>query len=256
VLGRAAGLPVCELLGGRLQDEFPLYEAVPLGEPDAMAAFLGARRAAGIHHFQLKIGGDPYEDGGRVAAVAAVAGDDVLIADANGGYRFADALLAARVLDRLGDVHFEQPCRSMAECLRLRPLTTLPLVYDEVVYDEETLLRAAGPGGASAVNLKLAKVGGLTPARRLRDLADALGLRVTIEDTWGGDVTTAAVSHLAASTRPAALFTCSFFNDWTTGHVAGHEPRSHDGRGSAPAGAGLGIEVDTGALGEPLFTVD
>ena len=84
------------------------------------------------------------------------------------------------------------------------------------------------------MNLKLAKVGGLSRARALRDVADSLGLRLTIEDTWGGDVTTAAVSHLAASTRPETLFTCSFFNDWTLDHIAGHEPRSSAGRARPP----------------------
>ena len=112
-----------------------------------MAAFVTDRKAEGIRHFQLKIGGDPHEDAQRVRAVAAkAADDDVLIADANGGYRFQDALVAARLLDGLGTLHYEQPCRTMAECVRLRPLTTLPLIYDEVVHDVETLLVAAGPG--------------------------------------------------------------------------------------------------------------
>ena len=48
----------------------------------------------------------------------------------------------------------------------------------------------------------------------------------------------------------------SFFNDWTDGHVAGYVPRSQDGRGSAPTGPGLGIDVDVEKLGEPLFTVE
>jgi L-alanine-DL-glutamate epimerase-like enolase superfamily enzyme len=78
---------------------------------------------------------------------------------------------------------------------------------------------------------------------------------MTIEDTWGGDVVTAAVAHLAATVRPDALFTVSFMNDWTVEHIAGHQPRSQGGRGSAPTGPGLGIEIDVEALGEPLFSV-
>jgi cis-L-3-hydroxyproline dehydratase len=87
----------------------------------------------------------------------------------------------------------------------------------------------------------------------MRDLAQELGLSVTIEDTWGGDLVTAAVAHLAASTAPEALFTVSFMNDWTNEHVAGHEPRSAGGYGSAPTAPGLGVEVDVAALGAPLF---
>jgi L-alanine-DL-glutamate epimerase-like enolase superfamily enzyme len=61
------------------------------------------------------------------------------------------------------------------------------------------------------------------------------------------------VAHLAASTAEAALFTVSFMNDWTVEHVAGHQPRSAGGWGSAPTGPGLGVEVDVERLGEPLF---
>ena len=77
---------------------------------------------------------------------------------------------------------------------------------------------------------------------------------VNIEDSWGGDLTTAAVSHLAAATRPEALRMVSFMNDWTNEHVAGHHPRSVDGHGAAPGGPGLGITVDPAALGEPFAT--
>jgi L-alanine-DL-glutamate epimerase-like enolase superfamily enzyme len=88
---------------------------------------------------------------------------------------------------------------------------------------------------------------------QMRALAQELGLGVSIEDMWGGDVITAAVSHLAASTSPEHLENVSFFNDWTDGHVAGHEPRSVNGRGRAPSAPGLGIEVDAARLGEPVF---
>jgi L-alanine-DL-glutamate epimerase-like enolase superfamily enzyme len=105
-----------------------------------------------------------------------------------------------------------------------------------------------------AINLKISKVGGLTRARQICELAEVLGIRLTIEDTWGGDLVTAAVSHLAASVRPDALFTVSFMNDWTNEHVAGYDTRSRNGVGAAPSGAGLGVEVDLEMLGAPLFS--
>jgi L-alanine-DL-glutamate epimerase-like enolase superfamily enzyme len=76
-----------------------------------------------------------------------------------------------------------------------------------------------------------------------------------IEDSWGGDIVTAAVAHLAAGTPVDALFAVSFMNDWTTEHVAGYKPRSSGGFGPVPTGPGLGIDVDVAALGEPLFVV-
>jgi L-alanine-DL-glutamate epimerase-like enolase superfamily enzyme len=105
-----------------------------------------------------------------------------------------------------------------------------------------------------AINLKISKLGGLTRARQIRELAETLGVRLTIEDTWGGDLVTAAVSHLAASVLPDALFTVSFMNDWTNEHIAGYEPRARNGVGAAPQGPGLGVEVDVEMLGSPLFS--
>jgi L-alanine-DL-glutamate epimerase-like enolase superfamily enzyme len=256
ILGRATGAPVCTLLGGARQASFPLYIAVPLGPVDEMAAYVDARRAEGIHRFQLKLGAKPHDDAARVRAVLEATGDeDLVIADANGGWRLSDALVAARLLEGLDRVWLEQPCPTLEECLHVRRLTTLPMVLDESIAGVEALLRAWREGGMEAVNLKVSKLGGLTPARRLRELAETLGVSLTIEDTWGGDVVTAAVSHLAASVRPELLLTVSFMNDWTNEHVAGHEPRSRGSVGSAPAHPGLGIDVDVDMLGVPLFSV-
>ncbi|OFX28067.1 MAG: mandelate racemase [Armatimonadetes bacterium RBG_16_67_12] len=255
ILGKAAGLPLATLLGGQRQDRYPLYMAVPLGSVDEMAAYVQARRAEGIHRFQLKIGADPREDAARVRRVVEVTGDDdVIVADANGGWRLQDAVVAARLLEPLPRVYLEQPCPTLGECAAVRRLTTLPMIYDEVVVDVQTFLAAAQQGGAGGVNLKISRVGGLSRARVIRDLCETLGVSLTIEDSWGGDVVTAAVSHLASSTRAEVLFTVSFMNDWTVEHIAGHQPRSHAGFGAPAPGPGLGIEVDPDTLGRPLFT--
>jgi L-alanine-DL-glutamate epimerase-like enolase superfamily enzyme len=129
------------------------------------------------------------------------------------------------------------------------------MVLDECIRDVHSLLRAYEARALEAFNLKISKVGGLSQAKLMRDLAVALGLNLTIEDTWGGDIVTAAVSHLAASTPAGTLFTVSFMNDWTNEHIAKHTPRSDKGFGEAPSGPGLGIEVDADALGEPIRSV-
>ncbi|HZT04455.1 MAG TPA: mandelate racemase/muconate lactonizing enzyme family protein [Steroidobacteraceae bacterium] len=253
--GRALGVGVATLLGGIRQQQFPLYMAVPLGTPDEMTAYVLERRREGIHRFQLKVGGDPTLDALRVRQVIEATGpEDLVVADANCGWRLNDALLAARAMEPLPRLYLEQPCPTMEECIEVRKRTSLPMVYDEIVTDLPTLLRAIHEGGAGAVNLKVSRVGGLTKARLLRDVCDELGIQVTIEDTWGGDIVSATSAHLAASTRAQCLLTVSFMNDWTNEHLAGHQPRSADGFGSVPAAPGLGIEVDRCRLGEPLVS--
>ncbi|MCU1398277.1 MAG: Mandelate racemase/muconate lactonizing protein [Acidimicrobiales bacterium] len=256
ITGKAFGTSVTTLLGGLRQDRFPLYMAVPFGSPAEMTDYVLARRAEGIHRFQLKVGGDPVVDGARARQVIEATGeDDLVVADANCGWRLNDAITAARLMEDLPRLYFEQPCPTMEECIEVRKRTTLPMVYDEVVHDVPTMLRAVREGGAGAFNLKVSKVGGLTKAKLMRDLAQDLGIQVTIEDTWGGDLVSACSAHLAASTRSESLLTVSFMNDWTNEHVAGYQPRSVNGFGSAPTGPGLGLDVDETTLGAPLLTV-
>jgi len=254
LLGQAADLPVSALLGGARQAEYPLYMAVPLGSAEEMVEYVRASRAEGIHRFQLKVGAEPRADAERVRRVVEATGEeDVIIADANGGWRLNDAIVAARLLEPLPRVYLEQPCPTLEECARVRSITSLPMIYDEIVTDVPSLLAAVRDGGGGGINLKISRVGGLSNARVLRDLAEALGIALTIEDSWGGDVVTATVSHLAATVRPEALFTVSFMNDWVNEHIAGYQPRSRGGIGAPPKRPGLGVEVDRSLLGTPLF---
>jgi L-alanine-DL-glutamate epimerase-like enolase superfamily enzyme len=255
IFGRATGQSVAMLLGGVLQERLPLYVAVPLGEPASMQAFVERERDEGIHRFQLKLGGDPELDRDRVAAVHAVTdASDAIIGDANGGWRRQDAIIAARLFERFDRLRIEQPCATLEECLSVRRVSRLPMVLDEVITDLPTLVRAAAADAMDHINLKIGRVGGLTKARLMRDAAVALGLKLTIEDSWGGDLVTAAVSQLAAATAPGALFAVSYMNDWTVEHIAGYQPRSSGGFGPVTFGPGLGVTVDTHPLGAPLFT--
>ncbi len=253
VFGKATGRPICDLLGGRRHQTFPLYVAISLGAPEQMAADIERHRAAGIHHFQLKLGGDPDEDVARArAAVEATSDGDLVVGDVNRGWSLGDALHAALALDGLPRFWLEQPCATLEECFRVAARARLPLILDESIVDVETLLRAWNAGAMVGFNLKLSRVGGLTKARALRDLGAGLGLNVSVEDSWGGDLTTAAVSHLAASTPSGTLGMVSFMNDWTNERLAGHQPRSVNGVGAAPRQPGLGIEIDEEKLGEPF----
>jgi L-alanine-DL-glutamate epimerase-like enolase superfamily enzyme len=254
LFGKASSQPISALLGGVLQEDFPIYEAVPLGSPESMADFITARREAGIGRFQLKVGNRPEDDIARTRASAeAGEGKSIIIADSNGGWNILDAQRAMRGMEDL-PVYIEQPCRTTQDSIIAHRNCRLPLVLDESVTNATEVFEAKTIAGAMSINIKISRVGGLTKAARMRDLMQELNMMVSIEDMWGGDVITAAVSHIAASTRPESLLNTSFFNDWTDGHVAGYTPRSSNGRGSAPTGPGLGITVDAAALGEPIFT--
>ena len=106
-----------------------------------------------------------------------------------------------------------------------------------------------------AINLKISKVGGLTKARQLRDLCVSLGIAMTIEDTWGGDIVTAAIAHLAQSTPEALRLSATDFNSYVTQRIAEGAPQRKDGTMQASSAPGLGITPDLEALGTPVLTV-
>jgi cis-L-3-hydroxyproline dehydratase len=122
----------------------------------------------------------------------------------------------------------------------VRRHTDHPFVLDETIDDVGILLRAAGDLAMDVVNIKISKFGGLTRARQARDLCVSLGIAMTIEDSWGGDITTAAIAHLAHSTPPELLFTSTDFNSYVTVSTAEGAPQRRNGRLAAPTGPGLG----------------
>jgi len=255
ILGQAAGQPVVTLLGGRHGADFPLYRAISQDTPEAMAASVARYRAEGYTKFQLKVGGDPDADIDRIHAVAAkLHRGDVLVADANTGWRQHEAVRVARAV-RDVDVYIEQPCFSYEECLAVRRHTHRPFVLDEVIDDLAMVLRGVADQAMDVINLKISKVGGLTKARQIRDLCVSLGIAMTIEDTWGGDIVTAAIAHLAHSTPPEFLFTATDFNSYVTVSVAEGAPQRHNGHLAASLTPGLGITPRADVLGPPVFLI-
>jgi cis-L-3-hydroxyproline dehydratase len=255
ILGQAAGLPVATLLGGRYGEDFVLYRAISQEAPEAMAGKVAGYRAEGYRRFQLKVGGDPDVDVERIRAVRSVLDPgDVLIADANTGWLTHQAARVVRAV-RDVDVYIEQPCATYEECLSVRRRTDHPFVLDETIDGIGVLLRAAGDLAMDAVNIKISKFGGLTRARQARDLCVSLGVAMTIEDSWGGDVTTAAIAHLAHSTPTELLFTATDFNSYNTVSNADGAPQRRNGRMAASAAPGLGVTPHADLLRAPAVDI-
>jgi L-alanine-DL-glutamate epimerase-like enolase superfamily enzyme len=256
ILGKKAGLPVCTLMGGRYGEDFVLYRAISQDTADAMAGRVSAYRAEGYRRFQLKVGGDPVADIERIRAVAAkLQPGDRLVADANTGWLMHDALRVVRAVRDI-DVYIEQPCLSYEECLSVRRHTDHPFVLDEVIDSVEMLIRGRADLAMDVVNIKISKFGGLSRARQARDLCVSMGIAMTLEDSWGGDIVTAAIAHLAHSTPPELLFSATDFNSYVTLSIAAGAPQRVQGRMAAPSEPGLGISPRPEVLGKPVLVVE
>ena len=256
ILGQATGQPVSNLLGGRYGDDFLLYRAISQEAPEAMAGKVAGYRAEGYRKFQLKVGGDPETDIERIRAVSAeLQRGDVLIADANTGWLMHQAARVVRAVKDI-DVYIEQPCETFEECYSIRKMTDHPFVLDESIDGLPILLRANSLQAMDVVNIKISKFGGLTKARQARDLCVSLGIAMTIEDSWGGDIITAAISHLAHSTPTELLFSSTDFNSYVTISIANDAPQRNNGRLAASNAPGLGITPKMDVLGQAVFEVN
>jgi L-alanine-DL-glutamate epimerase-like enolase superfamily enzyme len=252
ILGQATGLPVCELLGGRYGEDVILYRAISQEAPDEMAARVAGYRREGYRRFQLKVGGDPDVDIARIRTVAAeLQPGDRLVADANTGWVQHEAVRVTRAV-RDVDVYIEQPCLTYEECLAVRRQCDHPFVLDENIDGLDVLLRARADLAMDVVNLKISKLGGLTRTRQARDLCVSMGIAMTLEDSWGGDIATAAIAHLAHSTPTEYLFTTTDFNSYVTVSTAEGAPERVNGRMAASTMPGLGITPRMEVLGTPL----
>lgn len=256
--GKAAGLPLYRLLGGRAVIDMPLYHSITCIAPDDMARIALEAKNQGMTQFQVKLGADDdwQADVARLDAVRKAVGPGSLVyGDWNCG---ADRLTATRVGRAVAplDVMLEQPCATIDECAAVRAATGLPMKLDENAFDTTTLLEGQAKGCMDAVALKLSKFGGLSKMRAARDLCLTLGTQMCIEDTWGGDITTAAALHLAASTPARGLMNTCDLSHYVAPRLAPDAPTRTNGRIAPPEGAGLGITPDTDLLGPPDLILD
>lgn len=255
ILGQSCGVPVCTLLGGRFGEAVRLYRAISQLSPEEMAKNVASYRAQGYTRFQLKVGGDPDTDIQRIRAVRAMLQPtDRLVADANTGWTQHEAIRVVRGVRDI-DVYIEQPCLSYEECLAVRRNTDHPFVLDENVDSLEMLLRARADLAMDVVNLKISKLGGLTKTRQVRDLCASMGIAMTLEDSWGGDITTAAIAHLAHSTPEELRFTSTDFNSYVTVSIAKGAPQRVNGFMQASQSPGLGIAPIPQTLGPRVVDV-
>ena len=255
LLGKQSGKSVCDLMGGRFGDDFTLYRAISQEPPEEMAAKVSGYRAEGYRRFQLKVGGDPDVDIERIKAVSEqLQSGDRLVADANTGWLMHDAARVVRAVRDI-DVYIEQPCESYEECLSIRRRIDHPFVLDESIHGMPELLRASNDQAMDVVNIKISKFGGLTKARLARDLCVSLGVAMTLEDSWGGDIITAAIASIAHSTPTQLHFTSTDFNSYGTVDIADGAPQRSNGRLSASSEPGLGIQPKLDVLGERVLEV-
>ncbi|MXZ68408.1 MAG: mandelate racemase [Acidimicrobiia bacterium] len=255
ILGKATGLPVCDLLGGRRPEDVTIQSSIPSDDPPEMWRTIERYHARGYRIHSAKVGSDVAADIERIEYLAErmPAGSSLTI-DANRAWIPDQAIRVMQATETV-DAYFEQPCETYEECLQVRRSTRQPILLDEIIHTYEDLVRAYHDQACEGIGLKPNRVGGLTKARRIRDFCVQMGLRLNIEDTGGTALADTAAVHLAQATPARYRRGTWFCHEMITVDPIIGGARNLGGVARAPRTPGLGAEPDPEALGDPLMVV-
>jgi o-succinylbenzoate synthase len=243
---KVAGTPLWQSLGAQSAQPVSCNATLVAGPPAAVAADAERWAERGFETFKLKVG--VPGDVGQVEAVRDAVGPRArLRVDANGVWAPQEAVLRLTAMERHGIELAEQPAADLEDLASVRNQTAIPIAADESVDSAEDARRATELGACQLATVKLAKVGGIGPARAI-----AAELPIYLSSALDGPVGIAAAAHLAQVLRPAApwaglaqgLATQLLFADT----IASVECEVRDALLHLPKGPGLGVEIDEAAL--------
>jgi len=253
IAGQAAGLPIADLMGGGSRRPAPIASSVGAKTIEDTRTVLDRYRARGYVVHSVKIGGDVDRDIARIRDVEALRpkGERTLY-DVNRGWTRAQALRVMKATEDLG-VMFEQPCESLDDIAALRPLHAAPVSVDESLVTLQDAARIARDGLAEVFGIKLNRVGGLTRAARMRDIALAHGIDMFVMATGGSVLADTEALHLAATIPDDNMLGVWACQDMLTTDIApGRGPRNEGGHLHLSDAPGLGVHPDEGRLGDPV----
>jgi muconate cycloisomerase len=199
--GRALGVPVHSLLGGRVKDTVACNAWIGTVSPEQAAREAVAWLGRGFRSAKVKVSGAGPEGLARVAAVReAVGGRMALRVDFNESLRLAEAVPFIRRLEPYDLTLVEQPIPrgDIAGLAEIRRGIGIPLMADESVTGPGSLVEIIRREAADLVKVKIMKQGGLLPTLAMVECAAAAGLRVVIGHGFGLTLSTLAEASVAA----------------------------------------------------------
>lgn len=200
---RKRGLPLVEALGGTA-NSLPTVVTLAAGDAEQLAEAATARVAEGFSALKVKVGLDPAGDLARLAAIRQAVGPRVTIrVDANQGWTPKQSV---RIISGMEDadlgielVEQPTPAHDIEGLAYVTSAVGTTILADESVHGVRDLSQVIVNRAADAVNVKLAKCGGLRTARTLLELARQHDIGTTVGSMMEGPIGVAAISSLAAA---------------------------------------------------------
>jgi muconate cycloisomerase len=250
LMGKCLNVPIHALLGGKCRDNVRV--GAVLSMKSTVEATVEAAQVfydGGIRHFGLKIGVDPTTDLRNAEAIRERFGDGVVLrVDANASMNFDAAAMLLRKLEPFDIDVAEQPIAiwDVDGLAALSRMVAIPIMADESVSTDHTLLEIIKKRAATVVQTKTAKNGGIHYIRRLWNLAEAAGMRIYPGNHPSTSVATSAVAHMCAASPTPVLE--GVFAVGVSGALADdiveNPLRPVNGEISVPDGPGLGVVLD------------
>lgn len=253
IAGQAAGVPIADLMGGGSRTPRPIASSVGAKTVEETRAVIERYRQRGYIAHSVKIGGDVARDIARVRDVESMRRDgEIVLYDVNRGWTRQQALRVMRDCEEL-HVMFEQPCETLDDIAAISGKHASPVSVDESLVTLQDAARIARDGVAEVFGIKLNRVGGLTKAARMRDIALAHGIDMFVMATGGSVLADAEALHLAATIPDPHCLAVWACQDMLTVDIAdGRGPRNINGHLHLPEVPGLGVHPNVEALGDPV----
>jgi L-alanine-DL-glutamate epimerase-like enolase superfamily enzyme len=263
LLGKYAGVPVYQLLGGKYRDQITTYATFSgtyQGRGDNSPAAVAARATAmverGFTVIKMALRQGPgSEDFSRLAAVAqSLKGKGQLLVDALGAFKLHEAILVGKELDALGNIGWFEDALLPEEMLNYPVLAKrldVALCAGEALSNRFQFRDLLASRGVDVVNPDLGRAGGITESRRIAWLADVFGVLWAPHVSTGSAPYMAASAHLALATPNAVMMEVydGLKHEGPLGNALLTEPlEMGPGFARAAARPGLGVEFDPVAL--------
>jgi L-alanine-DL-glutamate epimerase-like enolase superfamily enzyme len=255
IAGQAAGLSIAALMGGDAGTPRPIASSVGAKTLEETREVIKRYRDRGYVAHSVKIGGDVERDIARIRDVESIRmPGEIMLYDVNRGWTRQQAL---RVMSACADLNvmFEQPCETLDDIAAISGKHASPVSVDESLVTLQDATRIARDGLAEVFGIKLNRVGGLTKAARMRDVALAHGIDMFVMATGGSVLADAEALHLAATIPMENCHAVWACQDMLTVDIAsGRGPRNVEGHLHLPQTPGLGVHPDEDTLGAPVAT--
>jgi len=256
--GRALGLPVTQLLGGRVRDRIPVTHSIGLLSVEEAAAEAAIVAREGVRAIKVKVGVEPERDIEVVRAVRRSAGEAVDICiDANEGWRTpGEAIGVVRALQDVRLKYVEQPVMGIERLAEVARAIDVPVMADESAWNAHDVLQIIERRAAQIVSIYTTKPGGLLRALEVAAVCRAAGIVCNVNgsiETGVGNRANVALAAVAEAvtlgcvipvSRPAEHDDGRIGGIYYTDDLIGEPLRLEEGSVVVPDGPGLGIDVD------------